>query len=287
MRRTNIALTIIILAAFVSSCGQAPSKPAVEVVAVRKNVLPEKPDDASWRSAPPYTAALMLQDLVEPRLLKVSTRELSVRALTDGERVAFRLEWDDPTRDDLPGAARFADAAAVQLPAKAERDAPAPWMGEAGRPVEITYWSAFWQSTVDGRADDIKALYPGAAPDHYPFNAPSLEPGSKEQRAMAARYAPALALGNLMAGKRDRAVQDLIAEGPGTLTAAGEATSTGRGVRTQSGWSVVIARPLPSDLKGGGQSQIALAVWEGSHGESGSRKMRTGWIPFLTEEETR
>lgn len=284
MRRTSLALATLTLAAFVLSCGQAPTKPAVEVVAVQTDVLPDSPEDSSWRSAPPYKAALMLQDLVEPRLLEVSTRELRVRAMTDGQRVAFRLEWDDPTRDDLPGAARFADACAVQLPAKVERDAPAPQMGEAGRPVEITYWSAFWQASVDGRPDTIKALYPGAAPDHYPFQAPSLEPGSEAQLAMAARYAPARSLGNLMAGKRDRAVQDLRAEGPGTLTATAEALSTGRGRKTPGGWSVLIARPLPEELKWGGQSQVAFAVWEGSHQEAGSRKMRTGWIPFLTEE---
>lgn len=284
MRRASLAVAILLLAAFVASCGQAPSRPTVEVIAVHRDVLPLDPLDAAWRQAPVHTSALMLQDLVEPRLMTTSTKEVRVWALTDGARVAFRLEWNDATKDDLPGAARFADACAVQLPAKTERDAPAPQMGETGRTVEITYWSAFWQSAVDGRADTIKAIYPGAAPDHYPFEAPSLKPGSEAQQAMAARYAPARALGNLMGGNRTRAVQDLIAEGPGTLAPAAESVSEGRGVRTQSGWAVVVSRPLPKGLKAGGQSQIAFAVWEGSRKESGSKKMRSGWIPFLIEE---
>ncbi len=284
MRRASFVIAISLLAALAASCGKAPSKPTVEVIAVHRDVLPTDPSDAAWRQAPAHIEALILQDLVEPRLMTASTKEISVKALTAGERVAFLLEWKDATKDDLPGAARFADACAVQLPAKTERDAPAPQMGETGRPVEITYWSACWQSAVDGRADTIKALYPGAAPDHYPFEAPSLKPGSEAQQAMAARYAPARAVGNLLGSNRKRAVQDLIAEGPGTLTTAAESISEGRGVRTQTGWAVVISRPLPKGLKAGGQSQVAFAVWEGSHKESGSKKMRSVWVPFLLEK---
>ncbi len=118
----------------------------------------------------------------------------------------------------LPG--NFTDACAVQLPAKVEADLPAPQMGEDGRAVEIVYWSASWQASVNGRPDNIQAMYPRAAVDHYPFQAPSLKEGSVEQQEMANRYAPAHALGNNMAGPRTQPVQDLIAEGPGTLRPA-------------------------------------------------------------------
>jgi hypothetical protein len=155
-----------------------------------------------------------------------------VQAVTDGTRIAFRLEWADATRDELPGSGRFADGCAVQLPVKAEADVPAPQMGEAGRPVEISYWRSSWQGMADGRKDDIKALYPGASVDHYPFEAASLKPGSPEQLEMEARYAPARALGNTMEGPREGTVQDLIAEGPGTIRPAPEQRAAGRGLRT-------------------------------------------------------
>lgn len=284
MRRTYLAIAILLLAALGTSCGRATTTSTVEVVAVHRDKLPTDPADAAWLSAPAHTEALLLQDLVEPRLLAVSTKEISVRAMNDGKAVALRLEWADSTKDDLPGAARFSDACAVQIPAKVERDAPAPQMGETGRGVEIAYWRASWQAVADGRPDTIKALYPGAAPDHYPFEAASLEKGSKEQLAMEARYAPARRLGNLMSGDGKSPVQDLVAEGPGTITTAPEAISTGRGVRTPSGWAVVISRPLPAGLEAGGQSQIAFAVWQGSNKEAGSLKMRSAWIPFVIEE---
>jgi hypothetical protein len=158
-------------------------------------------------------------------------------------------------------------------------------MGESGRPVQITYWSAAWQAAVDGRGDSLKDLYPNATVDHYPFEAPSLDPGSAEQKAMAARYAPARALGNVLAGPWEKPVQDLIAEGPGTLAATASTASDGRGQRSVGGWTVVITRLLPEGFETAAPGQVAFAVWEGSHGEVGARKMRTGWITLTKLEK--
>jgi hypothetical protein len=220
--------------------------------------------------------------MVEPRLLAASTTEVRVRAMSDGGRIAFRLEWSDGTRNDTPGVSRFSDACAVQLPARTEADVPAPQMGEPGRPVEVSYWRAFWQSTVDGRPDTIAAIQPHAAVDHYPFEAPSLPEGSPEREEMARRYAPARALRNEMAGPRTRPVEDLVAEGPGTLHPV-EARSEGRGHRIDGGWAVVVTRPLPTALPPGRRAQVAFAVWEGGNQEVGARKMRSVWVPLLLE----
>ena len=273
--------TVGLMALFAAAAAAAP--PTTEVVAVRRPTLPSTPADAVWRDAPVYTAALIPQDMVEPRLLEASTDKVDVRALTDGARIAFRLEWTDATRDDVPGVGRFSDACAVQLPVKVEADVPAPQMGEPQRAVEITYWRAFWQSSVDGREDSIRALYPNATVDHYPFEAATLEPGSQTQRDMASRYAPARALNNPMAGPRQQPVQDLIAEGPGTIRPAPQTHSNGNGVRTDTGWAVVLSRPLPTGLERGRRTQVAFAVWQGAHQEAGARKMRSVWVPLLVE----
>ena len=171
----------------------------------------------------------------------------------------------------------------MQLPVQPAADAPAPQMGEAGRTVEITYWRASWQAVCDGRGDSIRDIYPNAAVDHYPFEAASLAKGSPAQQAMERRYAPARAVGNTMAGPREKPVQDLIAEGPGTLTPAAPGDSNGRGRRIGDGWAVVISRKLPAGLTPGGRTQVAFAVWEGGHQEVGARKMRTGWVPLSLE----
>lgn len=279
MRRALCTLALLSLAA-AASCGRGPKLSPAEVVAVRVARVPSDPADAAWKDAPIHTAMLLLQDLVEPRLSVPSTPKMRVQAATDGSTIAFRLSWDDGSPDDVVAPARFADACAVQLPTTLGRDLPAPQMGEPGRPVEITYWRASWEAWKGGRPDDIHALYPNTATPHYPQDAASLAPGSPDQVAMANRYNPARAVGNPMEGPRDRTVQDLVAEGPGTLRPAPAQISTGSGKRSATGWEIVLVRPLPKGLQGGGRSQVAVAVWQGAGKEVGSRKMRSAWIPL-------
>ncbi len=277
-RGLMIAIHIFVALVALSSCDRRGAQQASssEIAVVRASELPDNPGAAAWAKVSAHQAKLLLQDLVEPRQLKATTASVSVQALTDGKEIAFRLTWKDPSKDDLPGASRFSDACAVQLPVKSGAELPAPQMGEQGRKVQISYWRASWQAVVDGRKDTIKALYPGASVDHYPPQAEPLKKRPREQAAMAARYAPARALGNRMGGPRKSPVQDLVASGPGTLRPAGKTVSRGKGERTKGGWQVVIRRPLPAATS---RSHVALAVWQGAAGEVGARKMRTGWIP--------
>ncbi len=282
LKLTSLAALALLGAAACQPSGKPPLSPG-EVRAVRVDKLPASPEDAAWQKIPIHEAQLMPQDVVEPRLMSPAAATVGVQAVTDGKLVAFRLSWAEQTRSDIHGAGGFSDACAVQLPSVTGPEAPSPLMGEAGRPVEITYWRASWQATVDGRPDDIHAFYPSARVDHYPFESASLTPGSPEQVAMAQRYAPARALGNNMAGPREQPVQDLVAEGPGTLRTAPKAVSTGSGKPTQQGWAVVLARPLPNGVRPGTRSQVAFAVWQGARGEVGARKMRSPWIPLAVE----
>lgn len=254
-----------------------------QLSAWRVGTLPATPTDSAWARIEPVRVPLIPQDMVEPRQLEPTTTEVFVRSATDGSSIAFLLEWNDATGDDAVRPAQFTDACAIQLPGTAEADLPAPQMGEPGRRVEITYWRASWQASVEGRPETIAALYPGASVDHYPFEAPSLEGNPSARQAMEKRYAPARAAGNEMGAPRRRAVEDLIAEGPGTLSPALKQHSSGRGLRTANGWAVVLARPLPAALAAGKRTQIALAVWDGARGEVGARKMRSAWVPLAIE----
>lgn len=286
MLRRNLlaALTFGILALPTAAAHAAQGAPPTEVVAVRRSQLPADSKSADWNNVPAFSAPLIQQDMVEPRLMAPSTDRVEVKAVSDGKRVAFRLEWTDPDKNDLPGTGKFSDGCAVQLPVGMEADVPAPQMGEPNRPVEISYWRASWQAMADGREDSIKVLQPNAAVDHYPFEAASLQAGSGEQKEMAKRYAPAQAVDNPMGGPRQNPMQDLVAEGPGTLSPAAQPQSDGRGMRTAKGWSVVISRPLPKGLEPGNRTQVAFAIWEGSHQEAGARKMRSAWTPLLLEK---
>lgn len=269
-----------LLGSALAAC-DGPAAPAAvaEVRAPAVAVLPESPDDRAWDRAPTHHAELRMQDMVEPRKLKPGVAQLHVQALTNGSRIALRLAWTDPTVDDVRRPGAFSDACAVQLPAVPSVDLPAPQMGERGRAVEISFWSAADQAIVDGRRQDIPTLYPNARIDHYPFEAPSLDPEAREK--MARLYSPAGSLGNASSAPPPATVRDLMAQGPGTLVPAPTASSAGRGRRTGDGWRVVISRSLP---KGAGpRTHVAFAVWNGADEDAASRKMWTPWIALVPE----
>lgn len=274
-----LRFSLVIGMTLFSGCNR-PVPRSTEVAAIAVATIPGDPADPAWDVLPEFAARLLPQDIVEPRLMNASTAEVQVRAAVSSSEIAFRLQWTDAVANDTPGPSRFIDACVIQMPEDLAGEPPDPQMGAAGKRVQIAYWRADWQASVDGRADDIHALYPNAAIDHYPFDAPTLEAGSGEQREFAKRYAPAEASGNRRAGVRQNPVEDLLAEGPGELSPAGSAVSHGKGVYGNQTWAVVIVRPRPPGLAPPARGQVAFAVWDGAQGEVGSRKMRTGWVPL-------
>jgi hypothetical protein len=277
----NYRITIVAAVLWALAACQKEPQRTQEVVAIAAERLPADPTDSVWNTAPEHLAKLVPQDLVEPRLMQPSTAEVKVRAVANGSEVAFRLEWNDENKSDAPGPGKMVDACAVQIPEKIEKDLTDPQMGRDGKSVQVTYWRADWQAKVDGRGDTIRDLYPNASIDHYPHDAKPIEPGSAAHREMALRYSPARALGNNRGAPRTVPVEDLVSHGPGTLAPGPSLGAKGKGIHREQSWSVVISRKLPDGLGVQQRTHVALAVWEGSQQESGSRKMRTGWIPLL------
>jgi DMSO reductase family type II enzyme heme b subunit len=277
--RPALSVLLSVLHFSLLACRPASPPPApTDIRAHSAASLPSGPGDAAWALAAEFTAPLLPQDMVEPRALERTTPHVRVRAVCDGRRVAFRLEWPDSTRNDEQRPGAFSDACAVQFPSQVQADLPAPQMGELGKDVEILFWRATWQAALSSSGPALAQLYPNASIDHYPFQARS------ESADMAARYSPARAVENDLALPRSTPVEVLVASGPGTLRpGARDSEASGAGVRTDAGWSVVLARPLPRGFEGFGRTQVAFAVWDGAHGEVGARKMRTVWIPFAME----
>lgn len=239
------------------------------------------PNAAIWSSAAPTTVKLVPQDLVTPKLLEPSVTEVEVRSMADGANIAVRLEWQDKTLDDRPVSGSFVDACAIQVPAVTEASVPVVAMGQSTRPVDITFWRADWQAIVDGREDNISALFPNASIDHYNAKAKPLEKNSAAQTEFGLREAPARAVQPGRSGPREQPVEDLIGMGPADLRPAPNSVSKGRGIRTASGWAVVLSRPAPKGFASSKPINIAFAVWEGSHDEVGARKMRSAWVSLM------
>ena len=109
------------------------------------------PDDPAWTSAAEDPLQLIgtpagLQPTAAIRNTWVGKKigaveRVQVRAVHNGELLAFRLEWDDPERNDsLTDTTSFQDAAAIAFPTSP--DAAAATMGGPGAAVNAWHWRA-------------------------------------------------------------------------------------------------------------------------------------------------
>jgi DMSO reductase family type II enzyme heme b subunit len=252
------------------------------VVAARiSGAVPRDPLAAVWRERPGIDMPLVQQYMVAPRLQPEGLIPLAtLRALHNGTEIGFHVSWADSKVDDIEAVARFRDSVAVQVPV----DPTGPItvvMGQPGRPVHILHWRASWERTVKEGPRTVKDRYPNAVNDRTPEE----HLGAEQARA----YYPALVAGNPMAlRERTSPVEELIAQGYGTITSQAEQRASGRGVHTTMGWQVVVVMPMAGGenqptLRPGGLSAVAVAVWDGAKGDRGARKQFANWAGLELE----
>ncbi len=180
------------------------------------------------------------------------------RALHFNNTLYVRLEWEDSTQDDSTlKVEQFADAAALEFPAKSATSVPSVCMGQADMGVNI------WQWRSDSLGDPNE-LYANTLVDMYP---------TKDDLFYTARAA-----GNPYANPKQGPVQNLVAVAFGTLSPAETQDVQGKGEYKDGRWSVVFARPFAgaaddqASFTAGTSTDIALAVWNGSEGDRNGRK---------------
>lgn len=145
------------LANYVRSLG--PDRPNLKAVLRSRydaRELPEDPDDERWKALEADDFPLVGQVIVDPRLFTPSVTMVSVRSLYNDKEIAFQVIWDDPTKNAPdPKAQIFADAVAVQLPARLPEGTERPYflMGNPGKPVNLWRWGSegtFQEVTATG-----------------------------------------------------------------------------------------------------------------------------------------
>ncbi|MCC6641743.1 MAG: hypothetical protein IT386_11345 [Deltaproteobacteria bacterium] len=278
MRRTLLALALVVSGLpAAASAEEAAAAPGVSMVVVGgKGPIA---DVAAFAQAPALKVVLMPQVATTPRNPAPATSSLDVRAVRNDDHAGFLLEWDDDSPDVRARIDGFGDMVAVQLPVVAGT-LPAPFMGNKGGRVQILQWRADWQTDVDKGAVTMRELYPNAyASDfHHEDHLPAAE---------AVAYRGAVSLGNPMSDRqRTSSVQDLMAEGFGSLTPRQTQAASGAASHDGKRWHVVITRPLEgrgesaASLAPGTSTNISFAVWNGSHREVGARKAWAAWVPL-------
>ena len=271
------------IAAAIERRKQSPVAVGVPIVARRfQGSIPlENPDAKAWRNADRVLVPLAAQQLVPPVLEKAAVAELRVRALANASQVAFLLEWDDDDLDDLDGIRRYHDAVAVQLPARAGAP-PAITMGAPGSPVHILQWRATWQRDIDSDGKTgVDQIYPEVVHD--------VMPDDVLPRDVAQLYWVGREAGNPLSQMfRTTPVEEVVAEGFGSVTHLLDQTANGHGLHEDGRWRVTIALPVDragvgDPLVPGSSWPIAFAVWLGSQENRGGRKHFADWQTLLVE----
>lgn len=264
--------------------GAPVEAPDLLAVRVRPPVPATDPDSAVWARARPLTIAVMGQLMVTPMKMEPSVTALRARALHDGRRIAFLLEWTDPRADALSiKTVQFKDGCGVQL---APHPAPpAAWMmGSPEVPVTMIHWRADWQRDIDRGFQDLEVVFPNVAVDFYPplvgvKHPPRLPdaypPGTRT-------WLPGWHVGNPLSQPLKRTpVEKMVAIGPGTVEQLPTQDAVGRGRWRERAWKVALARNLRAAddreivLAPGKTYSVAFAVWAGSERDVGGRKSIT------------
>lgn len=244
-----------------------------------EDVPADNPQAPVWDTAGPVEIPLSAQTATTPTG-GGSIRAVTVRALNDGKRIYFRLEWDDATKDVSVFAPEdFRDAAAIEFPARGVSSIPSFCMGQSGAQVDIWHWKADWQNDIDNGFVSVPDVYPNAVSDYYPFKDDDTFYPGRESGNSASET------------NRETPVEDLVAAGFGTLTTAGRQTVQGRGVWDDGRWYVVFGREMRSPgglyvpFDDGSKLNVAFAVWDGAEGERDGIKSVSSFADLRVEGE--
>lgn len=277
-KRVDHLRTAVCAVAMLLLCAAAAQAETIQAMRVDSTGPLLDPHAFYWRHAKPVTVAMLAQTVQVPMHPNPGVKEITVKAAHNGQWFGLLLEWADSTKSDRIVVDQFGDQIAIELPLKYNPSAlPNPMMGNPGGRVSVMQWRAAFQHDLEFGDPTTQALYPNALVDLYP---------DQVLRATDARpYQGAIGVDNPISHARRSAVLDQMAEGWGTMTVKPVQNADGRGVWENGTWRVVISHPLwtgedsDPDLRAGGMSAVAFAVWDGGNREVGSRK---AWAPWVT-----
>lgn len=273
------------------SLSVAVTQPVMIVVEKISGNVPSSPNDPAWIGVKGVDIPMSSQIIAKPRWYNTTVKDLRVKALHNGQEIAFLISWRDQSRNDkFIKAESFRDAVAIQLSVEKTDlpDKPYFCMGQEDQVVNIWHWKADWQNDAGGQKMwDMEDEYPGMFADNYIG-----EVGGKTfithtytgARDEGLFNNPGAAVGNIFSdgALRRSPVEDLNAGGFGTLTTQAKQNVDGNGVWGNNIWNVLFKRPLKTndgnDAEIAGKNvPVAFAVWDGDNGERNGQKSVSTW----------
>jgi len=199
---------------------------------------------------------------------------INVSSVNNGEQLAVRLRWEDPTHDAFSELHSdvFRDGAAVQFALGSVtlhthgHNEPFFGMGNRNKPVNIWHWKAGLEETLEAE-DELEYSTGGVDMDALIYGGVMSNPVAK------------------LNATKDNAVEELNAEGFGTITPqpADNQNVEGYGEWKDGFWTVVFLRDMPKtgkwdvDFDRRDSALVAFAVWDGLKEDRNGRKVITVW----------
>ncbi|MFQ5966105.1 MAG: ethylbenzene dehydrogenase-related protein [Acidimicrobiia bacterium] len=251
----------------------------LEALRTTEPVPIDRPWADIWDRAASQEVPLSAQN-VAPPFGGGGVSSVVARALYDDDRIYLLMEWADNDVDDaVNGIALYSDAAAVQFPA-IPGTAPPYTMGAPDVPVNIWQWKAVWQADLDSGYATTQDRFPDSYVDYYQGGDDPL-------------YRPAEAVGNPLAQRsRGSPIENLLAEGFGSLTTAPTQDVDGSGAWQSGRWRALFVRGLAAGEEGyarfsaGEPTLVAFAVWDGGAGDRNGEKSIAPFIDLTLTDAT-
>lgn len=237
-----------------------PVRDVVQAELVEEGPLPSSVDDERWNEVDRFYIPLVGQVIVEPRVFEPRVNAVWVQALHDGEEVALRLSWSDPSRSPDP-------------------DWTAEW-----QPRVLDMMEATIPDSVEAgpRPDRIAVQFPPEVPEGN--ERPYFLMGTDQDPVYLWRW-----------NSEDEGAREVEARGMANYTPHADATQNVAADATwEAGqWRVVLRRPVQAaedaneiSLGVGETVPVAFFAWDGDNGEEGSRSSISSWYFLHLAEPT-
>ena len=231
--------------------------PIIEIKKVAES-LPSSPNASIWHSskiAKPVKATLGPQLITNPQWPNPATKEIRIQAATNGDEIAFLLEWNDSSHSKkISYSNMYTDQAALMFPIRLNKEAPPITMGAEGYPMNIWQWKEILEKP------EKKNLFAGPGP--------LSKPNRVNQK--------------LDQDQTKSPIEDLNAEGFSTLTYQDHQDVKGKGVWSNGKWRTLFLRKLNTndnnDVQINGNHLMAIAIWNGANRERNGQKGISKWL---------
>ncbi len=228
--------------------------------------LPDDPGDPTWKTVSSNFYPLGGQIIQSEKIIYPIIDNVVVKALHNGKEIAFYLHWDDPTVDPiLKKTTTVEESPAPPLPAHLQTDEPEEQPTEELKPQEFP--------------DSIAIQFPTSLGDGN--QKPYFLNGDSEHSVNLWKWSshPMKAL-------------ELTATGIEKITTQKDSSQnlTSKASFKYGRYFLVMKRPLTTSdpkidiqLQPGQTTPIAFNIWNGSAGETGSKKVISSWFDMILE----